>query len=90
MNSRDLPSTSFAQTMVRDLRRMLFPPLLAAAFPVGLCRPGLAQYEALDLVPEQAASTLPAGGVTLFLNVRMLASRYAATRPAVEARGRRR
>ena len=90
MNSRNLPSTSFAQTMVRDLRRMLFPPLLAASFLFGLCRPGLAQYEALDLVPELAASTLPAGGATLFLNVRMLARRYADTRPAVEARGRSR
>ncbi len=90
MNSRNLPSTSFAQTMVRDLRRKLFPPLLAASFLVGLCRPGLAQYEALDLVPEQAASTLSAGGAALFLNVRMLASCYADTRPAVEARGRSR
>jgi imidazolonepropionase-like amidohydrolase len=50
---------------------MLFPPLLAAAFLIGLCRPGLAQYEALDLVPEQAAPTLSAGGATLFLNVRI-------------------
>lgn len=88
MNSRNLPSTSFAQTMVRDLRRMLFPPLLAASFPVGLCRPDLAQ--ALDLVPEQAAPTLSAGGAMFLVNVRMLASRHADTRPAVEAPGRRR
>ena len=78
MNSRNLPSTSFAQTMVRDLLRMLFPPLLAAAFLVGLCRPDLAQYEALDLVPEQAAPTLPAGGATLFLNVRIFDGKNAA------------
>ena len=71
MNSRNLPGTSFAQTIVRDLRRMLFPSLLAAAFLVGLCRPGLAQYEAMDLVPEQAAPTLPAGGATFFQNVRI-------------------
>src|ERR1700732_1109104 len=71
MNSRNLPSTSFALTMVRDLQRTLCPTLLAAAFLIGLCRPGLAQYEALDLVPEQAAPTLPAGGATLFRNVRI-------------------
>jgi len=76
--------------MARDLRRKLFPPLLAASFLVGLCRPGLTQYEALDLVPGQAAPTLSAGGAMFFLNVRVLASRYAATRPAVEARGRSR
>jgi hypothetical protein len=44
MNSRNLPGTSFAQTMVRDWGRQLFPPVLAASFPVGLCRPDLAQY----------------------------------------------
>ena len=71
MSSRSLPSTSFAVTMVRDLRRMLFPPLLAAAFLAGLCQPGLAQHEALELGPEEAAPALPAGGATLFLNVRI-------------------
>ena len=54
------------------------PALLAAAFLVGPCRPGLAQYEALDLVPEQAAPTLPAGGATLFLNVRIFDGKNAA------------
>jgi imidazolonepropionase-like amidohydrolase len=78
MNSRNLPSTSFALTMVQDLRRMLFSPLLAAAFLAGVCQPGLAQYEALDLVPEQAAPTLPAGGATLFLNVRIFDGKNAA------------
>jgi imidazolonepropionase-like amidohydrolase len=78
MNSRNLSSISLARTMARDLRRMLFPPLLAAAFLVGLCRPGLAQYEAMDLVPEQAAPILPAGGTTLFLNVRIFDGKNAA------------
>src|ERR1700688_1951857 len=71
MNSRDLPSISFVRTRVRNLLRMLCAPLLSAALLFGPCRPGLAQYEALDLVPEQAAPTLPAGGVTLFQNVRI-------------------
>jgi imidazolonepropionase-like amidohydrolase len=78
MNSKNLPGTSFARTTVRDLRRVLFSPLLAAAFLVGLCQPGLAQYEALDLVPEQAAPTLPAAGATLFLNVRIFDGKNAA------------
>jgi imidazolonepropionase-like amidohydrolase len=78
MNSRNLLSTSFALTMVRDLQRTLCPTLLAAAFLIGLCRPGLAQYEALDLVPEQAAPTLPAGGATLFRNVRIFDGKSAA------------
>ena len=82
MDSRNLPtnlrSTSFAPTMVRDLRRMLFLSLLAAAFLVGLCRPGLAQYEALDIVPEQVAPVLPAAGATLFQNVRIFDGKNAA------------
>jgi hypothetical protein len=72
MNSRNLPSTSFVLTIVWDLRRMLCAPLLSAALLLGLCQPGLAQYEALDLGPEEpAAPALPAGGVTLFQNVRI-------------------
>ena len=71
MNSRNLPSTSFVRTRVRNLLRMLCAPLLSAALLFGPCRPGLAQYEALDLVPEQAAPTLPAGGATFFQNVRI-------------------
>jgi imidazolonepropionase-like amidohydrolase len=78
MNSKGLLSTSFALTMVRDLRRMLFPPLLAAALLVGLCQPGLAQYEALELGPEDAAPILPAGGVTVFQNVRIFDGKNAA------------
>src|SRR6202021_2332613 len=72
MNSRNLPSTSFVLTIVWDLRRMLCAPLLSAALLLGLCQPGLAQYEALDLGPEEpAAPALPAGGVTLFHNFRI-------------------
>jgi imidazolonepropionase-like amidohydrolase len=78
MNSRNLPGISFALTMVRDLRRVLFSPLLAAAFLVGLCQPVPAQYEALDLVPEQAAPILPAAGATLFQNVRIFDGKNAA------------
>ena len=77
MNSRKLLIGSFA-LMVRGLRRMLFPPLLAAAFLAGLCQPGLAQYEALELGPEEAAPALPANGATLFLNVRIFDGRNAA------------
>ncbi|MGB6253045.1 MAG: amidohydrolase family protein [Bradyrhizobium sp.] len=72
MNSRNLLSTSFALTIVWNLRRTLCPMLLAAAFLIGPCQPGLAQYEALDLGPEEpAAPELPAAGVTLFQNVRI-------------------
>jgi imidazolonepropionase-like amidohydrolase len=78
MNSGNLPRSSFALVMVSDLRRMLFSSLLAAAFLAGLCRPGLAQYEALDIVPEQAAPVLPAAGATLFLNVRIFDGKNAA------------
>src|ERR1700709_766102 len=78
MNFRNRPGISFALTMVGELRRMLFSPLLAASFLVGLCQPGLAQYEALDLVPEQAAPILPAAGDTLFLNVRIFDGKNAA------------
>jgi imidazolonepropionase-like amidohydrolase len=60
------------------MRRMLFPPLLAAAFLAGLCQSGLAQHEALELGPEEAAPALPAGGATLFLNVRIFDGRNAA------------
>ena len=63
MNSRNLPSTSFVRTRVRNLLRMLCAPLLSAALLFGPCQPGLAQYEALELGPEEpAAPALPAGG----------------------------
>src|SRR5512140_3695612 len=77
MNSRKPLSSSLAP-MVRDLRRVLFAPLLAAAFVVGLCQPGLAQHEALELGPEEAAPAVPSGGATLFLNVRIFDGRNAA------------
>jgi imidazolonepropionase-like amidohydrolase len=76
MNSRDLLSTSFA---LRSMRRMFFPPLLSAVLFIGLCQPGLAQYEALELGPEEAtAPALPANGVTLFQNVRIFDGKSAA------------
>src|SRR4029077_14949071 len=79
MNSRSLPSTSLALTMVFDLRRTLCLPLLAAPVLLGPCRPGQAQYEALELGPEQpAVAALPAGGVTLFQNVRIFDGKNAA------------
>src|SRR6202166_4177803 len=78
MNSRDLPSISFVRTRVRNLLRILCPPLLSAALLFGLCQPGLAQYEALDLGPEEAAPILPAGGVTVFQNVRIFDGKNAA------------
>jgi imidazolonepropionase-like amidohydrolase len=71
MSSRNLPSASFALTTIRNLRRMLLPPLLAAALLIGLCQQSPAQHEALELGPEEAAPTLPAGGATLFQNVRI-------------------
>src|ERR1700750_1032915 len=79
MNSRNFLSASFALTIVRDLRHTLGPMLLAAAFLIGLCEPGLAQYEALDLGPDEpVAPALPAGGVTLFQNVRIFDGKIAA------------
>src|SRR5271163_4713167 len=79
MNSRELLSTSFALTMMRSIRRMFFPPLLAAALLVGPCQPGLAQYEALELGPEEPTGpALPANGVTLFQNVRIFDGKSAA------------
>ena len=79
MNSRNLPSTSFVRTRVRNLLRMLCAPLLSAALLFGPCQPGLAQYEALELGPEEpAAPALPAGGVTLFQNVRIFDGKNAA------------
>ena len=61
------------------MRRTLCPTLLAAAFLVGLWQPSLAQYEALELGPEEAAApALPAGGATLFLNVRIFDGKNAA------------
>jgi len=79
MNSRNLPSTSFVWTRVRNLLRTLYAPLLSAALLFGPCQPGLAQYEALELGPEEpAAPALPAGGVTLFQNVRIFDGKNAA------------
>src|ERR1700679_1256835 len=78
MNSRNLLSASFALKIVCNLRRTLRPMLLAAAFLIGPCQLGLAQYEALDLGPEEpAAPALPAAGVTLFQNVRIFDGKHA-------------
>jgi imidazolonepropionase-like amidohydrolase len=79
MNSRSLPIPSFALTIARDLRRILCSTLLSGALLLGYCQPGVAQYEALDLGPEEpAARALPAGGVTLFQNVRIFDGKSAA------------
>src|ERR1700730_5560349 len=78
MNSRNLPNTSFALTTVRNLGRMLFPPLLSAELSIGLCQQSLAQHEALELGPEEAASAFPAGGGKLFQNVRLFSGKSAA------------
>src|ERR1700680_2307792 len=79
MNSRNLPGTPFVRTRVRNLLSMLCAPLLSAALLLGPCQPGLAQYEALELGPEEpAAPALPAGGVTLFQNVRIFDGKNAA------------
>ncbi len=79
MNARDILNTSFAPTAVRNMRRMFFPPLLSTMLLIGLCQQGLAQYEALELGPEEAAApTLPSGGATLFQNVRIFDGKNAA------------
>src|SRR3981081_1326115 len=79
MNSRNIPSNSFCPARDRNFLRMLCAPLLSAALLFGLCQPGLAQYEALELGPEEpAAPALPAGGVTLFQNVRIFDGKSAA------------
>jgi imidazolonepropionase-like amidohydrolase len=78
MNSRNLPRASFVWLAVRHLQRMLCPPLLSAALLFGLCQPTMAQYEALDLAPEQTAPSLPTGGATLFQNVRIFDGKSAA------------
>ena len=78
MNSRDLLGASFVRAAVWNLRRMLCTPLLSAALLFGLCQPGLAQYEALELGPEQPAPILPAAGVTVFQNVRIFDGKNAA------------
>jgi imidazolonepropionase-like amidohydrolase len=79
MNSRDLLSTSFALTMIGNVRRMFLPPLLSAVLLIGLCQQGLAQYEALELGPEEPATpALPIGGATLFQNVRIFDGKNAA------------
>jgi len=77
MNSRNHQGPSFGPT-VRKLMRMICPPLLSAALLIGFCQPGLAQYEALELGPEDAGPTAPTGGTTLFQNVRVFDGRNAA------------
>jgi imidazolonepropionase-like amidohydrolase len=78
MNSKNLLSASFALKIVCNLRHTLRPMLLAAAFLIGPCQLGLAQYEALDLGSEEpAAPALPAAGVTLFQNVRIFDGKHA-------------
>jgi hypothetical protein len=42
-----------------NLRRTLLRPLLWVALSIGLCQQSLAQHEALELGPEEAAPTLP-------------------------------
>jgi hypothetical protein len=81
MNSRNFPSTSFVRAVVWNLPRALCAPLLSAALLFGLCQPGHAQYEALELGPEEAAPILPVGGVTVFQNVRIFDGRNAALSP---------
>jgi imidazolonepropionase-like amidohydrolase len=63
MNSRNLRDTSCALATVRNPRRMLLPQLLGLPFSIGLCQQSLAQHKAQELGPEEAAPTLPAGGV---------------------------
>jgi hypothetical protein len=63
MNSRNLWGTSFTMAMVRNLRPVLLRPLQWVALSIGLCPQSLARHEALELGPEEAAPTLPAGGV---------------------------
>jgi hypothetical protein len=63
MNSRNLRGTSFAVATVRNLRRMLLPPLLWVALSIGLCQQSLRSMKRWNLGPEEAAPTLPAGGV---------------------------
>ena len=78
MNSRNLPSTSFAWTWSGTCGACCFRRCWRRRFWFGLCQPGLAQYEALDLGPEEAAPALPAAGVTLFQNVRIFDGKNAA------------
>jgi imidazolonepropionase-like amidohydrolase len=63
MNSRNLRGTSFALATVRNPGRMLLPPLLWVTLSIGVCQRSLGQHKALELGPEEAAPTLPAGGV---------------------------
>jgi hypothetical protein len=67
--------------VVWNLPRALCAPLLSAALLFGLCQPGRAQYEALELGPEEAAPILPVGGVTVFQNVRIFDGKNAALSP---------
>jgi imidazolonepropionase-like amidohydrolase len=78
MISRNRSSTSSDLTMIRKLECMLCAPLLSAVLLFGLCQAGLAQHEALELGPEEAAPTLPAAGATVFQNVRIFDGRNAA------------
>ena len=57
-------------TMVSELKRALFPPLVLAALLIGLCRVSLAQGNADLGAPDLAPfPTWLARGVTLFQNV---------------------
>jgi imidazolonepropionase-like amidohydrolase len=71
MNSGKRLRISSGPTTMRKLRCVLCPTLVSAALLIGLCQASLAQQEALELGPEEAAPTLPAGGLTLFQNVRI-------------------
>src|SRR5277367_7101793 len=71
MNSKYRFSRSFGNAMIRKLRCKISPALLSVALLIGLCQASLAQYEALELGPEEAAPPSPTGGVTLFQNVRI-------------------
>ena len=62
MKSRNLLSTAFVRAVVWNLPHMLCPLLLLVALLFGLCQPSLAQYEALELGPDEAAPILPAAG----------------------------
>ena len=78
MNSRNLPSAVIRRAWSGTCGACCFRHSVAAAFLVGLCQPGLAQYEALDLGSEEAAPALPAAGATLFQNVRIFDGKSAA------------
>ena len=78
MNSRNVPSTSLVPVLVWNLPGMLCALLLSVMLLFGVCEPSLAQYEALELGPEEAAPILPAAGVTVVQNVRIFDGKNAA------------